>query len=61
MRTEEQIKRKLNELVMQKKALEAGMDADGLKEGLQSQIDRLEQSILLLEWVLNAPVGSYHA
>jgi predicted site-specific integrase-resolvase len=61
MRTEEQIKRKLNELVMQKKALEAGMDAAGQKEGLQSQIDRLEQSILLLEWVLNAPVGSYHA
>ncbi|WP_284644723.1 hypothetical protein [Paenibacillus silviterrae] len=60
MRTEEQIKRKLNELVMQKKALEAVMDADGQKEGLQSQIDRLEQSILLLEWVLNAPMGSYH-
>ncbi|MEB3103131.1 hypothetical protein [Ferviditalea candida] len=55
MRTESQIKRKLNELLMQKRSLEAVGD-----QAAEDQIARLEDQILLLEWVLNEPTGSYH-
>ncbi|GIO10768.1 hypothetical protein J19TS2_03230 [Cohnella xylanilytica] len=62
MRTSDQIKRKYNELAAQKKALEAQRSAtEG--EGaaaLDSRIGRLEEQMLLLEWVLNEPLGSYH-
>jgi len=55
MRTEDQVKRKLNELMMQKKSLESNEN-----ESLKAQIIRLEDQIMLLEWVLNNPIGSYH-
>jgi hypothetical protein len=58
MRTEQQIKRKLNELSMQKRSLESRLADDTT---IQPQIDQLAASILLLEWVLNEPAGSYHA
>ncbi len=54
--TESQIKRKLNELVVQKQTLELKGD-----DVPQDQIDRLEDQIFLLEWVLNEPIGKYHA
>ncbi|TDF99661.1 hypothetical protein [Paenibacillus piri] len=69
MRTENQIKRKLNELLMQKKSLEDRMadlpgseqaQDDSAKAALRLQAEQLEQSILLLEWVLDEPVGKYH-
>jgi len=59
MRTEQQIKRKLNELVMQKKSLETQASESSVP--LKAEIERLEDSILLLEWVLNEPAGKYHA
>lgn len=55
MRTENQIKRKLNELIMRKESLRSKDDAAAAE-----QIDRLEEQIMLLEWVLNEPTGSYH-
>jgi hypothetical protein len=67
MRTENQIKRKLNELILLKKSLEtrsaelkAG-EQEAEERSLQLQLERLEESIALLEWVLDAPVGRYHA
>jgi hypothetical protein len=62
MRTADQIKRKYNELAAQKQALEnraASAETSG-QQALQGQIARLEDQMLLLEWVLNAPIGSYH-
>jgi len=62
MRTEQQIQRKLNELTMQKKTLESRLTNDASKDAsILAHIERLEDSILLLEWVLNAPSGKYHA
>ncbi|MCI3923142.1 hypothetical protein MO973_23235 [Paenibacillus sp. TRM 82003] len=62
MRTEQQIKRKANELENQKKTLEARLSGDAERDAfVASQIERLEDSILLLEWVLNEPNGKYHA
>ncbi|WP_274361797.1 hypothetical protein [Paenibacillus thermotolerans] len=55
MRTENQIKRKLNELMMRKESLVSKEDA-----ATAEQIDRLDEQILLLEWVLNEPTGTYH-
>jgi hypothetical protein len=60
MRTEQQIKRKLNELLLQRKGLEERLQTADNKESIQPQLEQLEQSILLLEWVLNEPTGSYH-
>ena len=62
MRTSDQIKRKYNELAAQKKALEAQRSAtEGeAAAALDSRIGRLEEQMLLLEWVLNEPLGSYH-
>lgn len=62
MRTEDQIRRKVNELLLQKKSVEERLAAaeEDRKAGLQSDLDRLDDMILLLEWVLNKPVGSYH-
>jgi hypothetical protein len=61
MRTEDQIKRKLNELAQQKNRLEARSDLDDANDALLAQIACLDHQILLLEWVLNAPLGSYHS
>ncbi|ANS73935.1 hypothetical protein AWM70_04595 [Paenibacillus yonginensis] len=65
MRTEQQIKSKINELAMQKKRLEDRLaqlqpDQESQRPSLQSQLERLDDMILMLEWVLNAPSGSYH-
>ncbi|MEW9699212.1 hypothetical protein [Paenibacillus sp. SI8] len=64
MRTESQIKRKQNELRQQQQALEtrialAGAPAE--REALNVQNERLTDMIDMLEWVLNEPMGSYHA
>jgi len=63
MRTTDQVKRKYNELVAQKRTLEeklAGSEPAGEAAGLEARIARLEEQMLLLEWVLNEPMGSYH-
>jgi len=63
MRTESQIKRKLNELQQQQQAVQARKDAagsDAEREALNAQLERLGDIIDMLEWVLNAPIGSYH-
>jgi predicted transcriptional regulator len=68
MRTEQQIKRKYNELTMQKQSLTAHIkqateDQQQSVESIQillAQAERLEESIQLLEWVLDQPTGSYH-
>ncbi|TXK81869.1 hypothetical protein [Paenibacillus sp. N3.4] len=64
MRTENQIKRKVNELRQQQQTLQsrvaqAGNDAE--HEALNIHNERLTDMIDLLEWVLNEPMGSYHA
>ena len=65
MRTENQIQSKINELTLQRRTLEARLaPTEGdtpMQDNLKSQLDRLEDMILMLEWVLNAPVGKYHA
>jgi predicted nuclease with TOPRIM domain len=62
MRTEDQIKRKYNELAMRKQALElSALEDSSSPEVLQARIESLEQQMTLLEWVLNAPLGRYHA
>jgi hypothetical protein len=63
LRTESQIKRKLNELLQQKHALQARMEQTGNgaeREALHAQNERLADSIDMLEWVLNNPTESYH-
>ncbi|NHN30635.1 hypothetical protein [Paenibacillus agricola] len=75
MRTENQIKRKLNELTVQLKSAEAqlklaepevekGAQADPGNETrahmLRARAEQLESMVTLLEWVLNEPTGSYH-
>ncbi|MFC4305895.1 hypothetical protein [Cohnella boryungensis] len=62
MRTEDQIKRKYNDLAMRKQALElSAIEDSSSPEVLQARIESLEQQMTLLEWVLNAPLGRYHA
>ncbi|MFB9326485.1 hypothetical protein ACFFSY_11230 [Paenibacillus aurantiacus] len=58
MRTEDQIKRKLNELLLQHKNLRATLDEE--KAATHPHLLRLEDMISILEWVMNAPSGSYH-
>ncbi|WP_080840183.1 hypothetical protein [Cohnella massiliensis] len=61
MRTADQIKRKYNELAARKKQLEEAANAGGEASAAgQAAIARLEEQMLLLEWVLNEPAGSYH-
>lgn len=60
MRTEQQIKRKLNELVSQRKDLESRLGDGSSPEAVRPQLDQLDQMILMLEWVLNEPTGRYH-
>jgi len=60
MRTENQIKRKLIELQQQKQALEKRMSEAADPALFTPQLERLDDMILMLEWVLDAPAGSYH-
>ncbi|MBP1155685.1 MULTISPECIES: hypothetical protein [unclassified Paenibacillus] len=62
MRTEDQVRRKLNEFIMQRQSLVSRLDsaAEEAKEALQSELNHLDDQIILLEWVLNKPIGSYH-
>ena len=65
MRTENQIQSKINELTLQRRALEsrlAPLEENSLQQdNLKAQLTRLEDMLMMLEWVLNAPVGKYHA
>lgn len=65
MRTENQIQSKINELTLQRRSLEARLAPlsadDPQQPALRAQLTRLEDMILMLEWVLNAPTGKYHA
>lgn len=64
MRTEQQIQRKVNEFKMRQRELQARL-AELADERQQApvllQIDRLEEQVALLEWVLFEPTGRYHA
>ncbi|CAI6024377.1 hypothetical protein [Cohnella sp. JJ-181] len=62
MRTADQIKRKYHELGSRKEALEAlyAEAAADARPALQAEAERIGEQMLLLEWVLNAPAGSYH-
>ncbi|WP_019911387.1 hypothetical protein [Paenibacillus sp. HW567] len=65
MRTEHQIQAKINELSLQRRSLESRLTPlapdSPQREPLNAQLARLEDMILMLEWVLNAPTGKYHA
>ncbi|WP_410511559.1 hypothetical protein PaeBR_15965 [Paenibacillus sp. BR2-3] len=65
MRTENQIQAKINELTLQCKSLETRLgplaEDSPQRDNLKAQLSRFEDMILMLEWVLNAPVGKYHA
>ncbi|ACX66492.1 hypothetical protein MHI43_21645 [Paenibacillus sp. FSL H8-0457] len=64
MRTENQIKSKINELSMQKKKLQTRLAAleenSPERASLLNQDARLDDMITMLEWVLFEPSGSYH-
>ncbi|MWV43631.1 hypothetical protein GRF59_08280 [Paenibacillus sp. HJL G12] len=64
MRTENQIKSKINELALQKKSLvsrlEVARPESMVHDSLTAQLLRLEDMISMLEWVMNDPSGSYH-
>ncbi|GGF84725.1 hypothetical protein GCM10010912_32380 [Paenibacillus albidus] len=65
MRSENQIKSKINELTLQQRSLESRLaplaEQDPQRNQLQIQMERTEDMIMMLEWVLNAPAGKYHA
>lgn len=65
MRTENQIKAKINELTLQRRSLESRLkllaENSPQQDSLKAQLTRVEDMILMLEWVINAPVGKYHA
>ncbi|NJJ38916.1 hypothetical protein [Paenibacillus apii] len=65
MRTENQIKSKINEMTLQRRSLESRLaplaQDDPGRQALDAQLTRLDDMILMLEWVLNEPVGKYHA
>ncbi|MNC36258.1 hypothetical protein D3C76_365850 [compost metagenome] len=65
MRTAHQIQSKINEMTLQKRSLESRLaplpDGSPQREPLNAQLSRLEDMILMLEWVLDAPSGNYHA
>ncbi|MBT2760960.1 hypothetical protein [Paenibacillus sp. ISL-20] len=64
MRTENQIKSKINELTMQKKKLQTRLAAleenSPERASLLNQEARLDDMITMLEWVVFEPSGSYH-
>ncbi|MBA2938590.1 hypothetical protein HZF08_09755 [Paenibacillus sp. CGMCC 1.16610] len=53
MRSEDQIKRMMHQLEQMVQRLNPADNADEIKE--------IRAKIEMLEWVLNAPVGKYHA
>ncbi|WP_202556065.1 hypothetical protein [Paenibacillus silvestris] len=53
MRSEDQIKRMINQLEQTAQRLNS---ADN-----EEEINAIRSKIEILEWVLNAPVGKYHA
>ncbi|MNI53230.1 hypothetical protein D3C73_1080530 [compost metagenome] len=53
MRSEDQIKRMVNQLGQTLQQLNSADNAEEINE-IRAQIE-------ILEWVLNAPVGKYHA
>lgn len=53
MRTEDQVKRMMNQLEQTVQRLDSTENADEIKD-IRSKIE-------ILEWVLNAPIGKYHA
>lgn len=65
MRTENQIQSKINEMTLQRRSLESRLTplppGDPQRTALGAQLNMLEELILMLEWVLNAPAGKYHA
>ncbi|MDQ0193212.1 hypothetical protein [Paenibacillus wynnii] len=65
MRTENQIQSKINELTLQRRALESRLtpleENSPQQDNLKAQLTRLEDMLMMLEWVMNAPVGKYHA
>ncbi|WP_405112050.1 hypothetical protein MHH28_03880 [Paenibacillus sp. FSL K6-1217] len=65
MRTENQIQSKINELTLQRRSLESRLvplpEGDSQRTLLDAQLARIDDMILMLEWVLNAPAGKYHA
>ncbi|MBU5346476.1 hypothetical protein [Paenibacillus lautus] len=64
MRTENQIKSKINELTIQKKKLHTRLTSleenSPERASLLNQETRLDDMITMLEWVLFEPSGSYH-
>lgn len=62
MRTADQVKRKYYELATRLQALQALLadTEETTRPALQTQTERLEEQMLLLEWVINEPIGSYH-
>ncbi|KKO54457.1 hypothetical protein [Paenibacillus sp. DMB20] len=64
MRTANQIQSKINELTQQKKMLQARLEPlpeeSAERRNLNQQAARLEDMIMMLEWVLNEPDGKYH-
>lgn len=65
MRTENQIKSKLNELTLQKRNIQTRLDGltpeTASYTSLNEQLARIEDMSNMLEWVLNEPLGKYHA
>ncbi|SEG66077.1 hypothetical protein [Paenibacillus sp. UNC499MF] len=61
MRTEDQVQRKLTELNKQKQSVQERLNSDPDNDFLKAQLEKLEDTTLMLEWVLNAPSGSYHS
>ncbi|MFD2877591.1 hypothetical protein ACFTAO_18825 [Paenibacillus rhizoplanae] len=52
-------------MTLQRRSLESRLTplppGDPQRTALGAQLNRLEELILMLEWVLNAPAGKYHA
>lgn len=65
MRTEQQVKTKLNELKLQQKRLQDRLNVllpeqEPQRKVLDQQLEKLGDMAIMLEWVLDAPSGSYH-
>lgn len=58
MRSEDQVKRKLNELKRQLDMMKSRLTAE--EAAANVQVLRLEDMIMMLEWVIDQPSGSYH-
>lgn len=58
MRSEDQVKRKLNELKRQLDMMKSRMSAE--EAAANVQVLRMEDMVMMLEWVIDQPSGSYH-